>query len=292
LPTTPRAAVEAVDAALGRLAGPALVAVTGASNVTGELWPVREIAAVARNHGARTLLDAAQLAAHRPIDLTALGVDYAVLSGHKLYAPFGTGVLAGRSDWLDAAPPYLRGGGATGHVGDADGDVRWNFGPARHEAGTPNLLGAVALAAVCEALDAADRPALAADEDALLRRLRRGLRAIPGVHELSLFGPRHPRVGIVSFAVEGVESATVAARLSAGHGIGVRDGLFCAHPLTRELLTRAPVALPRTAVRASLGLGTTPTDVDRLVAGVAAIASRTGTSPRGSAETTAISRPP
>jgi selenocysteine lyase/cysteine desulfurase len=79
-------------------------------------------------------------------------------------------------------------------------------------------------------------------------------------------------VGIVSFAVEGMESATVAARLSSGHGIGVRDGLFCAHPLTRELLARAPVALPRTAVRASLGLGTTTDDVDRLVAGVAAIA--------------------
>ena len=149
--------------------------------------------------------------------------------------------------------------------------MRWHSGPARHEAGTPNLLGAVALAAVCEALDTADRDAIAARENALLTRLRRGVAAVPRVHELSLFGPDHPRVGIVSFAVEGLESATVAARLSSGYGIGVRDGLFCAHPLTRHLLRRAPATLPATAVRASLGLGTTAADVDRLVAALAEI---------------------
>ncbi len=272
LSPTPAAAVAAVDTALRDLGtGPALVAVTGASNVTGELWPVREIAAVAHRRGARVVLDAAQLAAHHPVHLGSLGVDYVALSGHKLYAPFGTGVLAGRSDWLDAAQPYLRGGGATGHVGETVGDVRWHTGAARHEAGTPNLLGAVALAAVCEALDAADREALAAREAVLLARLRRGLDAIAGVHQLSLFGPHHLRVGIVSFAVEGLDSATIATRLSSGYGIGVRDGLFCAHPLTRQLLARASVALPDTAVRASLGLGTTTVEVDRLVAALAEI---------------------
>ena len=230
-----------------------------------------EIAAVAHRHGARILLDAAQLAAHHAVTLDALGADYVVLSGHKLYAPFGTGVLAGRSDWLDAAPPYLRGGGASGHVGDAVGDVRWHTGPARHEAGTPNLLGAVALAAVCTALGAADRHALATREAELLTRLRRGLDTIAGVHQLTLFGPRHPRVGIVSFVVEGQDSATVAARLSTGYGIGVRDGLFCAHPLTRDLLARTPVATAGTAVRASLGLGTTAADVERLLHALAEI---------------------
>jgi selenocysteine lyase/cysteine desulfurase len=279
VPATPAEAVAGVEQALRRAptggrAGQ-LVAVTGASNVTGELWPVREIAEAAHRYGARVLLDAAQLAAHRPVDLGALDVDYVVLSGHKLYAPFGTGVLAGRSDWLDAAEPYLRGGGATGYVGDAVGDgaadVRWHSGVARHEAGTPNLLGAVALAAVCAALDRTDRAALAAREDALLVRLCRGLHTIPGVHQLSLFGPAHPRVGIVSFAVEGVDSATVAARLSSRYGIGVRDGLFCAHPLTRRLLAGASVPLPPTAVRASLGIGTTEADVDRLVAALAEV---------------------
>jgi len=261
LPDGPAAAVAAVDAALAGLgAGTTLVAVTGASNVTGELWPVRQLAEVAHRYGARVALDAAQLAAHRPVNVSELDVDYVVLSGHKLYAPFGAGVLAGRCDWLDAAPPYLRGGGATEHVGDAPGDVRWHTGPARHEAGTPNLLGAVALAAVCAALEAADRDALAAREDSLLDRLRQGLDAIPGIQQLSLFGPDHPRVGIVSFVVDGQDSATVAARLSTRHGIGVRDGLFCAHPLTRHLLPARG-----TALRASLGLGTTTTEVDRLV---------------------------
>ena len=179
---------------------------------------------------------------------------------------------------LDAAAPYLRGGGATGQVGDAPGDVRWHTGAARHEAGTPNLLGAVALAAVCAALDGTDRAALTAGEDALLTRLRRGLDAVAGVHELSLFGPDHPRVGIVSFAVEGLDSATVAARLSSGYGIGVRDGLFCAHPLTRHLLSRVPGVPPTTAVRASLGLGTTTGDVDRLLTGVAETVARAGVS--------------
>jgi selenocysteine lyase/cysteine desulfurase len=155
-------------------------------------------------------------------------------------------------------------------VGDAADDVRWHTGPARHEAGTPNLVGAVALAAVCAALDAADRAALAAREAALLDRLRRGLDAIPGVHQLSLFGPDHPRVGIVSFVVDGLDSATVAARLSTRYGIGVRDGLFCAHPLTRHLLGNAQ----GTALRASLGLGTTTIDVDRLVDALAELSPR------------------
>jgi selenocysteine lyase/cysteine desulfurase len=280
LPRTPAEAVAAVEAALSRRgSGSALVAVTGASNVTGELWPVTEIAAVAHELGARVLLDAAQLAVHHPVDIKGLGVDYIVLSGHKLYAPFGTGVLAGRSDWLDAASPYLLGGGATGHVGDAAGEVRWNHGPARHEAGTPNLLGVVALGAVCEALSAADRDTLARTEHSLVARLREGLATIPGVHQLSLFGPDHPRVGIVSFAVEGRDSSSVAADLSTGYGIGVRDGLFCAHPLTRHLLAQAPARLPGTAVRASLGLGTSAADVDRLVRALAEIVRRREPSP-------------
>jgi selenocysteine lyase/cysteine desulfurase len=272
LPRTPADAIDSVrDALPGLGSSPVLVAVTGASNVTGEVWPVRSIAAVAHEYGARVLVDAAQLAAHHPVSLAGLGVDYIVLSGHKLYAPFGTGVLAGRSDWLDAATPYLRGGGASQHVGDVPGQVRWHAGAARHEAGTPNLFGAVALAAVCSVLEQADRHALAQREDALLVRLRAGLDRIGRIHQLALFGRDHPRVGIVSFAVEGQDSASVAERLSSGFGIGVRDGMFCAHPLTRELLRRGPASLPGTAVRASLGLGTTEAEVDRLLDALAEI---------------------
>ncbi|MEU7174270.1 aminotransferase class V-fold PLP-dependent enzyme [Micromonospora tulbaghiae] len=276
VPDSPAGAVRSLAAALGELARdarpglPVLVAVTGAGNVTGECWPVAELARVAHRYGARILVDAAQLAPHAPVDLTALDVDYVAVSGHKLYAPFGAGVLAGRADWLDAAPPYLAGGGATSHVGAATHEVRWTTGPARHEAGTPNLLGAVALAAVCEALGAADRDALHAREQALLARLRTGLAALPDVVELRVFGPDAPRVGIVSFVVAGRDSAEVAAHLASRHRIGVRDGLFCAHPLTRRLLAEAAARtgrtdLPPTALRASLGLGTTQAQVDTLL---------------------------
>jgi selenocysteine lyase/cysteine desulfurase len=283
VPADPAGAVRDLDAALTELrrdsnpALPVLVAVTGASNVTGERWPVAELARVARRHRARIAVDAAQLAPHAPVDLLALDVDYLAASGHKLYAPFGAGVLIGRADWLDAAPPYLSGGGATSHVGAATHDVTWTTGPARHEGGTPNLLGAVALAAVCTALAGADRAALAAREQELVGRLRAGIAALPHVVELRAFGPDAPRVGIVSFVVAGWDSAEVAARLAREHRIGVRDGLFCAHPLARRLLTEAATRsgrrdLPATALRASIGLGSTAGQVDRLLTALAGLA--------------------
>ncbi|MGB2571079.1 aminotransferase class V-fold PLP-dependent enzyme [Micromonospora citrea] len=282
VPESPAAAVRALDAALaelrrGEVSGPpVLVAVTAASNVTGERWPVAELARAARRHAARIVVDAAQLAPHAPVDVADLDVDYLAVSGHKLYAPFGAGVLLGRADWLDAAPPYLAGGGATGHVGAATHDVRWATGPARHEGGTPNLLGAVALAAVCTALAGADRDALHAHEQRLLTRLRDGLAALPDVVELRTFAPDAPRVGIVSFVLAGRDSAEVAGYLAREHEVGVRDGLFCAHPLARRLLAEAAARsgrddLPPTALRASLGLGSTPADVDRLLAALAAL---------------------
>ncbi|MEV0460687.1 aminotransferase class V-fold PLP-dependent enzyme [Catellatospora methionotrophica] len=272
VPGSPEAAVRYLAAALaevrrGNADGQILVAVTGASNVTGELWPVAQLALIAHRFGARIVLDAAQLAPHVPVDVSALDVDYVALSGHKLYAPFGAGVLVGRGDWLDAAAPYLAGGGATSGVGDATHDVRWTTGPARHEAGTPNLLGAVALAAVCTTLEAADRYALHAEEQRLLAKLREGLAALPDVAELRTFGADAARIGVVSFAVRGRDSAEIAQRLGREHQIGVRDGLFCAHPLARRLLGEASVragwdGVPATALRASIGIGTTDADVD------------------------------
>ncbi|WP_025618563.1 aminotransferase class V-fold PLP-dependent enzyme [Salinispora cortesiana] len=282
IPEHPAGAVRALDAALGELRRgadrepPVLVAVTGASNVTGERWPVAELVQVARRHRARIVVDAAQLAPHAPVDLRALDLDYLAVSGHKLYAPFGAGVLIGRADWLDAAPPYLAGGGATSHVGVATHDVRWVAGPARHEAGTPNLLGAVALAAVCDALASADRAALHDAEQRLLDRLRAGLAELPDAVELHAFGPAAPRVGIVSFVLAGRDSAEVAAHLARQHRIGVRDGLFCAHPFARRLLTEASARsgrrdLPATALRASIGLGSTREHVDQLLAALATL---------------------
>jgi selenocysteine lyase/cysteine desulfurase len=248
-----------------------LVVLTGASNVTGEVWPVRELAATARRAGARVVLDAAQYAPHRPVDLDDLGVDYVVLSGHKLYAPFGAGVLAGRTDWLDAAAPYLAGGGATKAV--TEHGVVWQEGAARHEAGSPNVIGAIALAAACHALRT-HRSTVERHEQELGRRLLDGLEAIDGVETYSLFGPGHDRVAVATFTVEGLDSSLVSAALSAEHGIGVRDGKFCAHLCVDALLDDPYAARPATAVRASVGLATTAEHVERLLAAVEELATR------------------
>jgi selenocysteine lyase/cysteine desulfurase len=242
----------------------ALLAVTGASNVTGECLPLPELAGLAHAHGARIAVDGAQLVPHRRVDLAASGLDYLAFSGHKIYAPFGAGVLVGRGDWLDAAPPYLAGGGAVRQV--RLGATDWAASPARHEGGTPNVIGAVALAAACRFVDSLPAGAVEAHEGFLTERLVSGLAAIDGVRTLRLWpGSGGPgRIGVVTFTVDGRPAQHVAQYLSAEHGIGVRDGRFCAHPLLARL-TPASVVPDGAAVRASLGLGSRAADVDRLV---------------------------
>ncbi|MEU9201673.1 aminotransferase class V-fold PLP-dependent enzyme [Streptomyces sp. NPDC048332] len=285
-PRTPAQAVETLERALADRDpyGPALVCVTGASNVTGELWPVKELAAAAHAHGARIVLDAAQLAPHHPVDIAELDVDWVAFSGHKLYAPFGSGVLAGRSDWLTAAEPYLAGGGASRQVARrADGgvDVEWHTTAARHEAGSPNVIGVYSIASACKALTEAGFDSLVAREQRLVAEVRAGLAEVPEVKVLSLFGDDAPRVGVISFVVEGWNSSHFAAALSAEYGIGVRDGLFCAHPLVRTLLGSdpqdvgecgAPEAEPGqkslNAIRVSFGAGTPDEHVERFLRAV------------------------
>ncbi|WP_214107431.1 aminotransferase class V-fold PLP-dependent enzyme [Acrocarpospora catenulata] len=271
-PALPGEAIRAADEALAGVEGPALLVVTAASNVTGELWPIAGLAHVAHRHGARIAVDAAQLAPHRPLNVAALDLDYVAFSGHKLYAPFGAGVLIGRPDWLTAAEPYLKGGGAVRAVGET---AEWSADPqARHEAGTPNVLGAIALAAACETLAATGWAALIREEERLLGRLRAGLAALPRVRELALWPGDHPRVGIVSFTVEGRTAREVAEILAGEHGIGVRDGKFCAHPFVRHLLGVEDGGCEdgtASAVRASIGLGSTEEHVDRLLAALRAL---------------------
>lgn len=264
-------------------AGPAprLLAITGASNVTGWLPPIDAVIEAAHDRGIPVLVDAAQLAPHRPIPSTA---DFVAWSGHKMYAPFGGGVLIGPRAAFAEGDPFLAGGGAVDLV-DLD-EVAWTDPPEREEAGSPNVVGAVALHAAIDALGDLGWDVIAAHDDDIARRLRRGLAAIDGVRVL---GPTSDEGGIplATFTVDGTSHALVAARLSAEHGIGVRHGCFCAHPYLMRLLglsddaiaayRRAVLRGDRSAipgaVRASGGLGTTVADVDRFLAAVGEIAS-------------------
>ncbi|GAA1385161.1 aminotransferase class V-fold PLP-dependent enzyme [Pseudonocardia kongjuensis] len=268
-----RTIVDTLDALRAELTArpdAALVAVTGASNVTGELLPIADVVAIAHAAGARVCVDAAQLAPHRRLDLAGWGADYLALSGHKIYAPFGAGVLVGRRDWLDAAEPHLAGGGAVRSVAVAGDrtEVAWLPAPQRHEGGTPNVLGAAALAAACRALEPVIDDELPAHERALAARLHAGLASVPGLRTLSIFDDAPDRTATVSFTLGDLPAGLVAAALSAEHGIGVRDGRFCAHPLLARCNDGDD------AVRVSLGLRSTGSDVDRLVDALGRLARR------------------
>ncbi|KQQ94377.1 cysteine desulfurase [Leifsonia sp. Leaf325] len=235
----------------------ALVTVTGASNVTGETLPLRAIATIAHRRGARLAVDGAQLVPHRRVDLLRDGIDYLAFSGHKIHAPFGAGVLVGRKDWLDVAPPLLQGGGAVAEV--TLHGATWHPAPARHEAGSPNVVGVAALARAVSEIGRLDADAWADHDRALRTRLITGLEALPGVHAHRIFSDSADAVGVVSFSIDGTDARLVAAYLSAEHGIGVRDGRFCAHPLLAKLGIDGP------ALRASFGIGSTDADVDALL---------------------------
>ncbi|MCU1432620.1 MAG: aminotransferase class [Actinotalea sp.] len=258
---TVAATLEALAAALA--AQPfALVAVAGASNVTGEALPLDDVIALAHVNGARVVVDGAQLVPHRSVSLVHLDADYVAFSGHKTYAPFGAGALVGRRDWLDAGTPYLAGGGAVRDVQATR--TLWQPAPARHEAGSPNVLGAIALAEACAALSALPPGALEEHEEALRSRLVDGLERLDGVEVLRIWPDSEAPLGIVAFTVADHDAGLVAAYLSAEHGIGVRDGRFCAHRLLQRL------GASHGALRASVGVGTSSEAVDRLLEGLAA----------------------
>jgi selenocysteine lyase/cysteine desulfurase len=272
--------VDDVVAALDPAPRPRLLAITGASNVTGWLPPLDAVMAAAHERGVPVLVDGAQLAPHRPLPAAA---DFLAWSGHKMYAPFGAGVLLGPRDAFAEGDPFLAGGGAVDLV-DLD-EVAWTDPPEREEAGSPNVLGAVALHAAIDELTQLGWDAIGAHDDALSRRLHHGLRGVPGVRVLGP-GPDAQTLPIAAYTVDGVHHALVAARLSAEHAIGVRHGCFCAHPYLMRLLglgddevrayrdavRRGDRRVMPGAVRASAGLSTTIADVDRLVAAVADIA--------------------
>lgn len=200
-----------------------------------------------------------------------------------MYAPFGAGVLIGPRDAFVDGDPFLAGGGAVDLV-DLD-EVVWNDPPEREEAGSPNVIGAVALHAAMDEFDAVGWPEIIEHDRQMAEALRRGLAGIPGVRVL---GPalEVETLPVAAFEVAGVPYALVAARLSAEFGIGVRHGCFCAHPYLTRLLDLPEDEVARFheaarsgdrrtlpgAVRASCGINTTHDDIERLLEAVAVIA--------------------
>lgn len=261
----------------------ALVAVTGASNVSGFLQPIHRLARKAHAAGAMILVDAAQLAPHRRVDMRPDDdpehLDFVVLSGHKMYAPFGTGALIGpQAIFLQSPPDYV--GGGTVDVVTLD-EVHWAGMPDRDEAGSPNVVGAVAMAVAAQVLMEVGMEQIAAHEEELIAYALTEMGQIPG---LTIYGETdpvraHEKVGVIPFNLEGVSHFKLAAILGYEGGIGVRSGCFCAHPYVVHLLQLDEAAahtwrdqllsgdkshMPG-MVRASFGCYNNQSDVDRLV---------------------------
>jgi cysteine desulfurase/selenocysteine lyase len=233
-----------------------LLAVTQVSNALGTVTPLAEVVARARGRGIPVLVDGAQGAPHLGADVRALGADFYVLSGHKVYGPTGIGVLWARREHLEAMPPWQGGGDMIRTVSFEQST--WNEVPYKFEAGTPHIAGAVGLAAALDYLVAAGLPAVADHERALLQRALAGLSAVPG---LRLVGRPRERAGVVSFLVDDVhphDLATVVDR----EGVAIRAGQHCAEPLMRRLGVSA-------TARASFALYNTSAEVDALVRAVA-----------------------
>jgi len=270
-----------------------LVTVSAASNVTGVLPDIRRAARLAHAHGALIAADVAQLAPHRALSIGVFGdpecIDIMAFSGHKLYAPYGAGALVVPTTLFASGQPMLVGGGSACLV--TRSDVIWTSGADLEEAGSPNVIGVVAMAAALEELMRYGMDKVADHERGLTRYAIKRLRTVPG---LSLYGPswdtmlsgNEDRLGVLSFKLTGHSYSEIAAVLAYEWGVGVRSGCFCAHQYVaflmdvsdavsgetyERLMSGLPVDLPG-MVRASLGLASTRDDIDRLVAGLTAIA--------------------
>lgn len=211
-----------------------LVAVCGASNVTGHINDIHAIAAWAHEYGARILVDGAQLVPHAPLDMKPDHhpghLDFLAFSGHKMYAPFGCGVLIGPQDFFYQGDPDFSGGGTVSLV--TPEEVIWAPLPDREEAGSPNVIGAYALAATLKYLQTLGMDRLALYEEELTRYALDVLLPIPG---LTVYGAL-PRVGVISFNMDGFSHAQLGSILCQEAGIGVRTGCFCAQSYVRQLL--------------------------------------------------------
>ena len=267
-----------------------LIAVSGASNVTGFINPVHTYARWAHAIGAQIMVDAAQLVPHRPIDMKMKGdpehLDYIAFSAHKMYAPFGVGVLVGcRKTFEEGDPEYV--GGGTVDIVNLE-NAYWADLPDKEEAGTPDIVGAVALAQAIRVIEQIGWNDIIDHESSLTHYALERLKKIPGV---TLYGDKElatvaDRLGVITFNIKDLNHALVAAILSYEWGIGTRNGCFCAHPyvkclldvseaeandMEKRILARDRSTLPG-FVRASFGIYNTKEEVDVLCEALSAIA--------------------
>jgi cysteine desulfurase/selenocysteine lyase len=232
-----------------------VVAFTHVSNVLGTITPVAEICALARQAGALAVVDAAQSAPHLPLDVRTLGCDFLALSGHKMYGPLGIGALWGRTEVLESMTPLLGGGEMILRV-DLERST-WNEIPYKFEAGTPNVAGAVGLAAAVDYLQQVGMERVTAHEAELTAYALERISALPGV---TVYGPPAPRGALVTFNVEGIHPHDLAQYLDQA-GVAIRAGHHCAQPLMRRLGVAA-------TARASFGLYNTAAEVDQLCSAI------------------------
>jgi len=230
-----------------------LVAAVHLSNALGTVNPVADIVRVARQAGACVLIDGAQAAYHMPVDVAALGADFYVLTGHKLYGPTGIGVLYGREAVLDAMPPFLGGGDMIASV--TFERSTWNELPYKFEAGTPNIAGAVGLGAAIDYVQSIGLDAIAPHEAALLEYGRLSLEGVPG---LRLVGTACRKASVLSFVMDGIHPHDIGTIVDRA-GVAIRTGHHCAQPVMDRL------GIPATA-RASLAMYNTKEDIDALTA--------------------------
>jgi cysteine desulfurase/selenocysteine lyase len=230
-----------------------MVAVSHLSNALGTVNPVAEIAATAHAAGAAVLVDGAQAAYHRAVDVGALGVDFYVCTGHKLYGPTGIGVLYGRTAQLEAMPPFLGGGDMISSVSFENST--WNVLPYKFEAGTPHIEGAIGLAAAMRFVRGVGFDWITAHESRLLAYGTEALAAVPGVR---LVGTSPDKASILSFVMEGVHPHDIGTIVDQ-QGVAIRTGHHCAQPVMERF------GVPATA-RASLAMYNTTDDIDRLIA--------------------------
>ncbi len=232
-----------------------LVAVVHISNSLGTVNPVSELASIAHEHDVPILVDGAQAAPHMPIDVQALGADFYALSGHKMFGPTGIGVLYGRAKLLESLPPYQGGGEMIRSVSFEK--TTYAPLPAKFEAGTPHIAGAIGLGAAVDYIRGLSWDWIQQHEHDLLEYATGALEQIPGVR---IVGTARDKAAVLSFVMDGVHAHDIGTILDQ-EGIAIRTGHHCTQPVMTRL------GLPATA-RASFAFYNTRAEVDALVTGV------------------------